>query len=229
MSKHLILLHGALAQKHQFDELLPLLHCGEVLPLNFPGHGDLPLTNTTVFNLPALAEYVLSMMDKNGIQQADLMGYSMGGYVAMYLVNKHPDRFTGILTLATKYRWNPEIALQETARLNPEVLAEKAPAFVAQLQTLHPHTDWKLLLNQTAAFMSDLGQMDYLHPEKLSRQSVRSCIAVGDRDKMVTLDETLQVFKALPDSQLAVLPDTPHPFERMNMSKVAQLVNAFFG
>jgi hypothetical protein len=45
------------------------------------------------------------------------------------------------------------------------VLAEKAPAFVAQLQTLHPHTDWKLLLNQTAAFMSDLGQMDYLHPE----------------------------------------------------------------
>jgi hypothetical protein len=41
--------------------------------------------------------------------------------------------------------------------------------------------------------------------------------------------KTLQVFKALPDSQLAVLPDTPHPFERMNMSKVAQLVNAFFG
>jgi pimeloyl-ACP methyl ester carboxylesterase len=116
MSKHLVLLHGALAQKHQFDELLPLLHCGEVLPLDFPGHGDLPLTNTTVFNLPVLAEYVLSVMDTNGIQQADLMGYSMGGYVAMYLVNKHSDRFTGILTLATKYRWNPEIALQETAR-----------------------------------------------------------------------------------------------------------------
>lgn len=229
MSKHLILLHGALAQKHQFDYLLPLLHCGEVLPLDFPGHRDLPLTNTTVFNLKALSEYVLSVMDQKGIQQADLMGYSMGGYVAMYLVNKFPDRFTGILTLATKYRWCSEIALQETARLNPEVLTEKAPAFVAQLQTLHPHTDWKLLLNQTAAFMTDLGQMYYLNPEKLSRQSVRSCIAVGDRDKMVTLDETLQVFKALPDAQLAVLPDTPHPFERMNMSKVAQLVNAFFG
>lgn len=229
MSKHLILLHGALAQKHQFDELLPMLNCGEVVPLDFPGHGDLPLASATVFNLPTLAEYVLSVMGQKGIEQADLMGYSMGGYVSMYLANKYPDRFTGILTLATKYRWNPEIALQETARLNPEVLAEKAPAFVAQLQTLHPHTDWKMLLNQTAEFMTDLGQMDYLHSDKLSRQSVRSCIAVGDRDKMVTLDETLQVFKALPDAQLAVLPDTPHPFERMNMSKVAQLVNAFFG
>ena len=156
MSKHLILLHGALAQKHQFNDLLPLLHCGEVLPLDFPGHGDLPFTDNTIFNLPLLAEYVLSVMDKNEIQQADLMGYSMGGYVAMYLANKYPDRFTGILTLATKYRWNHEIALQETARLNPEVLTEKAPAFVAQLQNLHPHTDWKLLLNQTAAFMNDL-------------------------------------------------------------------------
>ena len=37
---------------------------------------------------------------------------------------------------------------------------------------------------------------------------------LGDRDKMVSLDETVAVYKSLPNAEMCVLPNTPHPLEQ---------------
>jgi hypothetical protein len=50
---------------------------------------------------------------------------------------------------------------------------------------------------------------------------------LGDRDQMVSLQETLDVYKALPQAQLAVLPNTPHPIEKVDLSLVSVLVQRF--
>ena len=52
-------------------------------------------------------------------------------------------------------------------------------------------------------------------------------VVLGDRDKMVTLDETLEVYKNLPNAQLAVLPNTPHPIEMINTGRLASELKAF--
>lgn len=166
-------------------------------------------------------------MDQQGIQQADVLGYSLGGYVSIYLCINYPDRFNKIITLATKYHWSPEVAASEAGKLNPQLLLEKAPAFVEQLKKLHPATPWETLLERTASFMHELGRNDYLAVQHLSALPHQVLVSIGDRDKMVTLDETVKAYKAFPNSQLAVLPDTPHPFERMNLQRLAQLINPF--
>jgi hypothetical protein len=44
---------------------------------------------------------------------------------------------------------------------------------------------------------------------------------------MVTLDETVAVYKQLPNAQLGVLPGTPHAFEQVNLSVLAQMITRF--
>ena len=50
---------------------------------------------------------------------------------------------------------------------------------------------------------------------------------LGDRDKMVTLDETVEVYKNLPQAQLAILPNTPHPIEKVNTDRLASEIKSF--
>lgn len=40
-------------------------------------------------------------------------------------------------------------------------------------------------------------------------------IMVGDQDNMVTLEESIEVYRSIPDARLAVLPDTKHPLDKI--------------
>jgi pimeloyl-ACP methyl ester carboxylesterase len=48
---------------------------------------------------------------------------------------------------------------------------------------------------------------------------VRLC--VGDRDTTVSVEETLAAYRHLPKGQLAVLPGTPHPWEKVDLPRFA--------
>lgn len=52
-------------------------------------------------------------------------------------------------------------------------------------------------------------------------------ILLGDGDKMVTLDETVNVYKLLPNAQFGVLPNTPHPIEQVNVKMLLMFFRSF--
>jgi hypothetical protein len=47
---------------------------------------------------------------------------------------------------------------------------------------------------------------------------------VGDRDAIVTLEETAAAARSLPAGELAVLPNTAHPFEQVHLPLLAALL-----
>jgi pimeloyl-ACP methyl ester carboxylesterase len=61
-----------------------------------------------------------------------------------------------------------------------------------------------------------------LSAECLSRLHQPIRIMVGDRDSTAGVAESLDVYRTLQHGQLEVLPDTPHPFERMDLARLAQ-------
>ena len=213
----IIILHGALGSRHQFDALLE--RCGASAQcIEFPGHGTTPDIHTP-WSIPAFATYLANALEQVG-GRARIFGYSMGGYVAMYLAMQRPELVSRILTLGTKLAWNPTSATHESARLDPETIIAKVPHFASDLMRRHGEERWRTVLAKTAALMRDLGDTPLLTPESVTTlsQPVRMC--VGDRDAMVSIDETAVIARALPLGQLAVLPDTRHPMEQQDLDQL---------
>lgn len=228
-TRTLLLLHGALGDKSQFDALAPLLapHW-DVRVLDFAGHGAAPLTQEG-FSIGHFADNLFTFLDEQEIARAHLFGYSMGGYVALYAADRHPDRIASIFTLATKFAWTPDGAERETRQLDPERIAAKVPAFAQTLEARHPALGWRTVLHHTRALLEGLGAHPIVTPDILNRLTQRVRVALGDRDTMVTLDETIAAYQALRGGELQVLPATPHPLERVSPTRLAAACMDFFG
>ena len=222
----LLLLHGALGSTAQLAKLATQLsEHHEVLLMNFSGHGTDPAT--TGYSIPAFANDVLKFLAASNIKKIIIMGYSMGGYVAMYLAAHHPEIVTSVITLATKYQWTPEIATREIKMLDAGTITTKLPDFACMLEERHSGIGWKNVLLQTADMMTAMGQNNPLKVTDLAGISHPCLIMLGDKDKMVSLAETVEVFNGLPNAQLCILPGTRHPIEQLDVILVAAVVNKF--
>ena len=225
--QHLILLHGALGSKDQLQPLKSTLeNIFQIHTFNFSGHGGRPFPDTA-YSIPFFSEQIAAFMQESGIEQAHIFGYSMGGYAAMYLAKQHPEKISKLITLATKFQWDEKTAAREVNMLNGNTIMEKVPAFAAQLQQRHAPNDWLELLSKTGDLLTDLGKRNALTLEDYASIATPCLLLLGDRDKMVTLEETIAVYKQLPNAQCGILPGTPHAFEQVNMTFLAQLITQF--
>lgn len=225
--QHLLLLHGALGSKDQFQLLeRELEQTFQVHTFNFSGHGGRPFSDIPI-SIPFFSEQITEYMEETGITQANIFGYSMGGYAAMYLARQHPEKINKLITLATKFHWDEKTAAREVKMLDGKTIQEKVPAFAAQLQQRHAPNDWLLLLEKTSQLLADLGKQNTLSLEDYATITTPCLFLLGDRDKMVTLDETIAVYKQLPNAQCGILPGTPHAFEQVNVALLTQLICGF--
>ena len=223
-----LLLHGAIGSSSQMLPLANLL-AGKfnVSAFDFYGHGSRS-GETKDLSIAGFAEDVMRWMEAKKNESIDIFGYSMGGYVALYLARHYPEKVNRIFTLATKFRWSPQIAANEIKMLDPEKIAEKVPVFAKTLAERHGQGSWQTVLQKTAQMMQKMGESNVLGPDDFKSIGHRVLLSIGDRDKLVTLDETLEVYKTLPNSSLLVLPGTGHPVENVNLEILAYHIHNFF-
>jgi len=223
----ILMLHGALGTQAQFLPLRSLLEKQHSLhTLDFMGHGQAASAPEGI-SVPMLAQQVLDYLDAQQLSAIPLLGYSLGGYVAMYLARHYPQRVSKVITLATKYHWNADIAAKEVKMLDAAVIEQKVPAFALALEQRHTRHNWKQVLSHTAALMQQLGRQPLLAAADYAAINTPALLMLGDRDTMVTLTETVEVYRALPQAQLAVLPNTPHPLEKAEPALVAAVLQRF--
>ncbi len=224
--KSLLLLHGALGSKDQLEPLSrKLQNSYDIHSLNFSGHGD--NLNETKFSIPQFANEVYHFMEVQNLNKVSIFGYSMGGYVALYLASKYPKRIERIVTLATKFDWSPEISKKEIQMLNPELIKEKIPAFAKALKDRHTPNNWELVLHNTREMMIALGENQPLSSSDFQNIHSPVKLAIGNADKMVSIEETAQIANLLPNSELLILPDVQHPIEKVPVSLLAPEIENF--
>ncbi len=225
--EHLLLLHGAIGTKDQLQLLANALQDKYFVHLiNFSGHGCAAF-RAEPFSISLFANEVIQYLQQNNINQTNIFGYSMGGYVAIYLAKHHPQQINKIITLATKFCWNETVAEKEIKMLDAKTILHKIPAFAQQLQQRHAPQDWKLLLQKTAALLINLGKNNPLQPGDYATIATPSLLLLGDRDKMITKEETFEIYKQLPNAQLGILPATPHPIEQVDVKLLSFLIKNF--
>lgn len=223
----LILLHGAIGSASHFDNLIKQLpSTWDAHAINFYGHGGEP-SNERSFSIEGFAEQVASVINNKNISAVNIFGYSMGGYVAMYMARHFNITIQKIITLGTKFSWDEAIAEKECRMLRPDTIEQKVPAFAQSLAQRHGQEQWKSVLHKTAEMLQQMGKHNPLQADDYTKIQTQSLIMLGDSDKMVTREETINVFQSLPNAQLAILPATPHPLEQADSSLIAYHIQRF--
>jgi pimeloyl-ACP methyl ester carboxylesterase len=225
--QNLLLLHGALGAKSQLKPVSETLsNKFKVHLMNFSGHGGNKMPEN--FSINGFAKDVIAYLDKNKIDTIKIFGYSMGGYVALYLAKHHPDRVDRVFTLATKFLWTPETAAKELKMLDAKKIEEKVPSFAVTLQERHLPNDWKTVLKRTAEMMKEMGKKNPMELKDFADIEQHVLIGIGDKDTMVGMEETIEVYRQLKHARLIVFPDTEHPIEKVDLDRLEAEIKNFF-
>lgn len=226
MAQKILLLHGALGSEASLNPLKEILEKDfEVFTYTFKGHGgsEMPLQDFTISNF---ANEVVVFLEENSLDKIIIFGYSMGGYVGLYLAKHFPEKVEKLYTLATKLNWNIKSSIKEAAMLNPIKIKEKVPKYAVVLEQLHGN-NWEVLMEKTAKMMLSLGKNPAIKESDFEEINVPVLISVGDKDAMVSIEESIFAFRKIPNSLFYVMPNTIHPIERVDVNQVAQQINFF--
>jgi pimeloyl-ACP methyl ester carboxylesterase len=225
--KSILLLHGALGAMQQLDPLKQKLEIAgyDVHLVNFSGHGGKPFEER--FGIEQFAADVLNYLNEKQLEQVTIFGYSMGGYVAVWLAFLHAHRVNKIITLGTKFDWSVESAEKEVKKLNPEKIQEKVPAFARILEHRHAPNDWRELLYKTSEMMLGLGEAPLLNESILRQIKTPTLICLGDVDDMADRNYSETVASYLPNGSFNLLKSTPHPIEKCDLDMLTELIEGF--
>lgn len=222
---NILVVHGALGSALQMEPIARALDSlGTVQTVELPGHGSTPLAEGDDFSIETFAR-VLQSRAAGCAAPPVVFGYSMGGYAALALEAQHPGSLAGIVTLGTKFAWTPALALRECGRLDAKIIAEKIPKFATILAERHAGAGgWETMLQRTSALLTHLGGHPLLTQESLPRVQATVCIAVGEKDDTVRVDEAREYAAFIPRATSFMLADAPHPIERVSADAVVQLM-----
>ena len=226
MKQPLILLHGALGSSKQFKELEKALS-GDfyVHKIDFDGHGGKALE--VEFSIARFRDNLLDYLEENEISQAQIFGYSMGGYVALSAALKKPEAIGKIITLGTKFDWSAEAAAQEVKMLNPEKVEDKIPVFAEKLKDEHAPQDWKVLMTKTAEMMINMGNGARLMEDDFTKIQHEVKLGWASLDHMVTREETEKIAQLLPHANMEVIEGVKHLLESVDVEVLVNFIKDF--
>ena len=99
--KCVVLLHGYLESMVIWDEFVYLLTPElRIVTLDLPGHG-ISLINGEIHTMEYLAKCVADTMSALGIERYSVVGHSMGGYVALAMLDNYSDRLESVTLLSS--------------------------------------------------------------------------------------------------------------------------------
>ena len=67
------------------------------LLLDLPGHGETQVSEDRCYQMPVVAEAIVELLQQLAIADSLLVGYSMGGRLALYLAVDYPQYFRGVI------------------------------------------------------------------------------------------------------------------------------------
>ena len=120
------------------------------------------------------------------------------------------------------------MAEREAVALEAEDILKKVPRFAEVLEERHAVSGWKNVLEKTKEMFLEQGKNNLLPLEEMGEIPHIVRIGVGDRDKMVSIGETVEAYRSLPRGELQIFPKAPHPLEKVPLSNLVHAMIEFF-
>jgi pimeloyl-ACP methyl ester carboxylesterase len=232
----LVLLHGSFMtiSNNWTGWIGELSKTRKVIAVEMQGHGR-TADITRDFSYESLADDMAAMLDHLKIKQADLLGYSMGGGVAMLVAIRHPEKVRKVVSVSAVFRHDGWV--KEALDAFPQLTADA-------LKGSPIETEYKKLSatpNEFPNFVKRVITMD-LKPYDFGADRLKATRAPflfihGDADG-VRLDHIAEMFRLKggeimgdmrprSESRLAVLPNTTHVTLMEKANVIIPMVNDF--
>jgi len=198
-----LLLHGSPGSRRDFTGVIPVLaEPRHVLAPDLPGFGG-STEDVADYSIAAHARYALQLLDALGIERIHLVGFSMGGGVAIELADVAPERVASITLLSSI--GVQELELFGNATINHMVHGAQL-ALLVTLREGVPHfgrLDRSFFGVPYARNFWDTDQRPLRR--KLTRIQVPTLILHGDRDVLVPVAAATEHARIVPQSELRVV------------------------
>jgi pimeloyl-ACP methyl ester carboxylesterase len=231
-----VLLHGAFMTitNNWTGWIGELAKTRKVIAVEMQGHGrtaDIPrdITNEN------LADDVAALLKQLKIPRSDLIGYSMGGAVAMQCAIRHPDQVRKVVVISSTFRRDGMV--KEALDGIPKLTADdfKGSPIEAEYKKLSPTPDD--FPNFVKRLLATASKGDDLGADKLKATTAPMFFIHGDADG-IRLEHIAEMFrlkggeihgdmKPRSASRLAILPDTTHVTLMEKSSVIIPMVNDF--
>ena len=223
VGRPLILLHGGLGAIEMFGPNLAALARGRrVIAVDLQGHGrtadiDRPL------NVVLMADDIAALVGRLELDRPDVMGYSLGGGVALLTAIRHPEVVGKLVVVSTPFRrsaFYPEILAQQGQVGAAAAEAMKQTPMYQLYSRLAPRPeDWPRLLDKIGEAM----KQDFDFSREIAGLRATTLIVAADAD-IFPPAHAVEMFALLgggqrdggwdgsgrPKSRLAILPGLTH-------------------
>jgi pimeloyl-ACP methyl ester carboxylesterase len=227
-----VLLHGfPLGRGMWKDQTHGLGSIYRVIAPDLRGHGDSPAPEGD-YTIDGMADDVVELLDTLGLDVPIVLGgLSMGGYVALSLVKRHPGRVRALLLMDTRAAADSPEAAAKREELARAVLAagHPGPAVEAMMPRLFAPTTLKerpervaplreLMERNTARGVVGALRAMASRPDRtadLASIRVPTLVMVGEQDVITPPAEAQGLADAIPGARLEVIPEAGHlaPYE----------------
>ena len=192
----LILLHGGLGSSEMFGPVLPQLVQGhQVIAVDLQGHGRTADIERPI-DVRLMADDIAALIDHLGLKEPDVVGYSLGGGVALHTAAKYPAKVRRLVVASANIRPDaiyPEMRAQQR-QVNAAAMEFMKDTPMYQLyQRVAPRPeDFPRLLDKIGESMSK----DFDFSEEVRGLRVPTLIVAADAD-MAPPSHYVEVFKLL--------------------------------
>lgn len=210
---------GMLAIETAFTkDLLPrFARSRPVIAMEMQGHGhtgDRP----GPIQLERMVKDVVGVLAHLGVKRAHLLGHSLGGMIATGVCVHHPEVVASATLLSVTYTL--EGMLPELVKMQRDPTHVPSPELIPLLPTEADFVSWKTNFDKynpdPSSFESVLARLNTLLTEwkgwstaQLNGIRAPVLLALGDND-FTRLEHAAEMYRLIPGSKLAVLPNTTH-------------------
>jgi pimeloyl-ACP methyl ester carboxylesterase len=242
----LVVLNGFAATSADWDPSFidRLASSNKLILLNNRGIGG-SIDDGRSFDIAQLAEDTARVIETLGIERANVMGWSMGGFIAQALALKHANRVNKLVLLSTDLGgievdlaspavWSELIATSGTPNEQARRLLfllfpnDVAESFCRQFGDIVVAARAQLSIN---LMKRQAAAMDAWHRNGLASQireiRVPVLIAAGTEDIVIPPSNALKLVNAIPGAWLAQFPHGGHAFMAQYPDALADLINSF--
>lgn len=218
--KPLILLHGGIDPDSFGNNLAELAKGRQVIAAHLQAHGRTP-DNDRPLRSESMGDDIAALIGHLKLDKADVMGYSLGGSVALQTAIRHPEKIDRLVIVSAAMKlegFYPEgVAAFKQLEANAATLGPSVKA--SPLGEAYPNVDWTNLFRK----VGDLTKRPFDWSDDVARLHARTLLVFADADA-IRPEHMVEFWQALgggrrdagidgtqrPANALAVLPNTTH-------------------